>query len=104
MPKRSAAFRKAGLPNRLQVGSGSNAAPRTGSAMRRSTSMSILPKDSQRSWRASCPSGVESGSHAMPAPPRDRVFPVETSIHHRPSEINDRSQFGNWEGEKEQPR
>ena len=31
--------------------------------------------------------------------PRNRVFPVETSIHNRPSEINDRSQFGNWEGD-----
>ena len=31
--------------------------------------------------------------------PRNRVFPVETSIHKRPPEINDRSQFGNWEGD-----
>ncbi|MCZ0964229.1 IS30 family transposase [Paracoccus sp. EF6] len=31
--------------------------------------------------------------------PRNRVFPAETSIHNRPSEINDRSQFGNWEGD-----
>jgi len=30
---------------------------------------------------------------------RDRVFPLETSIHNRPDEINDRSQFGNWEGD-----
>ncbi|MGB5557644.1 MAG: IS30 family transposase, partial [Paracoccaceae bacterium] len=30
---------------------------------------------------------------------RDRVFPLETSIHNRPEEINDRSQFGNWEGD-----
>ncbi|MTH80358.1 IS30 family transposase [Paracoccus aestuariivivens] len=29
--------------------------------------------------------------------PRNRVFPLETSIHNRPAEINDRSQFGNWE-------
>ena len=28
-----------------------------------------------------------------------RVFPLETSIHNRPDEINDRSQFGNWEGD-----
>ena len=27
---------------------------------------------------------------------RDRVFPLESSIHNRPDEINDRSQFGNW--------
>ncbi|WP_207470567.1 IS30 family transposase [Paracoccus fontiphilus] len=31
--------------------------------------------------------------------PRNRVFPAETSIHNRPPEINDRSQFGNWEGD-----
>jgi IS30 family transposase len=30
---------------------------------------------------------------------RDRVFPFETSIHNRPKEINDRSQFGNCEGD-----
>jgi len=30
---------------------------------------------------------------------RDRVFPLETNIHNRPDEINDRSQFGNWEGD-----
>jgi IS30 family transposase len=30
---------------------------------------------------------------------RDRTFPLETSIHNRPEEINDRSQFGNWEGD-----
>lgn len=27
---------------------------------------------------------------------RGRIFPLETSIHSRPEEINDRSQFGNW--------
>tara|TARA_R110002110_G_scaffold415559_1_gene650655 strand:- start:14138 stop:15145 length:1008 start_codon:yes stop_codon:yes gene_type:complete len=31
--------------------------------------------------------------------PRDRVFPLETSIHQRPEEINNRTQFGNWEGD-----
>lgn len=31
--------------------------------------------------------------------PRNRVFPLETSIHNRPGPINDRSQFGNWEGD-----
>jgi IS30 family transposase len=31
--------------------------------------------------------------------PRNRVFPLEISIHNRPEEINDRSQFGNWEGD-----
>lgn len=31
--------------------------------------------------------------------PRDRVFPNEISIHKRPPEVNDRSQFGNWEGD-----
>lgn len=31
--------------------------------------------------------------------PRGNVFPLETSIHERPDEINDRSQFGNWEGD-----
>jgi IS30 family transposase len=30
---------------------------------------------------------------------RDRVFPLETSIHNRPDEVNDRSQFCNWEGD-----
>lgn len=30
---------------------------------------------------------------------RDEVFPLETSIHNRPEEINDRSLFGNWEGD-----
>ncbi|WVX51601.1 IS30 family transposase ISRssp4 (plasmid) [Roseobacter fucihabitans] len=30
---------------------------------------------------------------------RGEVFPLETSIHNRPEEINDRSQFGNWEGD-----
>ncbi|MBM2294305.1 IS30 family transposase [Sulfitobacter pseudonitzschiae] len=30
---------------------------------------------------------------------RDRVFPLEISIHNRPDEINNRSQFGNWEGD-----
>ncbi len=29
--------------------------------------------------------------------PRNRVFPVETSIHNRPPEINDCRPFGNWE-------
>ncbi|MEP2984110.1 MAG: IS30 family transposase [Sulfitobacter sp.] len=31
--------------------------------------------------------------------PRGNVFPLETSIHNRPDAINDRSQFGNWEGD-----
>ncbi len=31
--------------------------------------------------------------------PRGNVFPLETSIHNRPDTINDRSQFGNWEGD-----
>lgn len=31
--------------------------------------------------------------------PRNRIFPAETSIHNRPSEIDTRSQFGNWEGD-----
>ena len=30
---------------------------------------------------------------------RGEVFPLERSIHNRPEEINDRSQFGNWEGD-----
>lgn len=30
---------------------------------------------------------------------RGQVFPLESSIHNRPPEINDRSQFGNWEGD-----
>jgi IS30 family transposase len=35
--------------------------------------------------------------------PRGQVFPLETSIHNRPEEINDRSQFGNWEGDLPAP-
>ena len=35
----------------------------------------------------------------MPARPAIVLFPVETSIHNRPPEINDRSQFGNREGD-----
>ncbi|WP_435171527.1 IS30 family transposase, partial [Falsirhodobacter sp. 1013] len=31
--------------------------------------------------------------------PRNQVFPDEISIHMRPVEVNDRSQFGNWEGD-----
>lgn len=30
---------------------------------------------------------------------RDQVFPLETSIHNLPIEVNDRSQFDNWEGD-----
>lgn len=30
---------------------------------------------------------------------RGRTFPLESSIHNRPDEVSDRSQFGNWEGD-----
>ena len=31
--------------------------------------------------------------------PRSLVFPAIMSIHHRPAKVNDRSQFGHWEGD-----
>ncbi len=71
----------------------------TGCAMRRSTGTCTLKMANPRRLRRHLPERRRKRKPRYARRPRSLVFPDFMAIRHRPEQINDRGQFGHWEGD-----